>query len=716
MLFATALVAAAQSPPAAPTATDYVVLASFAADDPYDAAARRLAERYAAPLLRFDPADLRALRAELAARQPRYAALVVRPDQLDFDLARRVLQISTELDADPFVDVSFGYVTGRTAADALAFVDATLARSGARQPSRVAVVAGGVDTSTTTRRPLVFRRHRIDARQVYCSGGHGADAGHDRELLATELPALAGVDALTFVGHGLPREVAGGPDWRDLVGRRLDGAIVLNVACYTGVTSAYWEDDPRAGLRRRATVPPAESFCLELLRCGVAGYTAYLCPRPAGPELDTDLAALLVGGATLGDARRRDYDKTVLGFLGYGRRRLELAPLTDSSTLQASRDAVFDIMLEGATGGVLFGDPALQPFVPRPDEAPVRITVTPDEGGLRVAADCPQHLVFLHCSDPTARFGNEMAMRVYARVPLGAALVRDVSVDHCRMGRAELPTRVVWAVEDDCDERGAPARYLQLKIMFPRELRAIGPLAAEVLVATTADPELARTCGGHVVRIPQASSDLRAREPEPFMLELAAERGVPEAALRAALDASAALLGVDGVPADAMARFRALGNDGFRAACVLLEAGHSHYRSDELLAATWQPGDERLLIELAQGEPLPNFASWSVLRGLAVADTDEVRELLLGKLDSDDAGLFMSAAEGLARLGERRAVGPLAARLLQFRPDHAGVETYLVTALGRLGGEAARSALGRYAGDERARASAAARRALDGMR
>src|SRR5690606_14973491 len=109
-------------------------------------------------------------------------------------------------------------------------------------------------------------------------------------------------------------------------------------------------------------VAPEESFCLALLDTGVVGYTAYVCPRPAGPELETDLARLIADGASLGDARRRDYDRTVLGFLGYGMERLELAAVADGATLERTGDVVRDLMLEGATGGLLFGDPAVVPF------------------------------------------------------------------------------------------------------------------------------------------------------------------------------------------------------------------------------------------------------------------------------------------------------------------------------------------------------------------
>ena len=88
------------------------------------------------------------------------------------------------------------------------------------------------------------------------------------------------------------------------------------------------------------------------LRSGAVGYTAYTCGRPAGPELDTDASMLVERGLSLGDTRRRDYDKTVLGFLGYGEKRLQLEPVKDGDKLYRKSDLVREIMLEGATGGV----------------------------------------------------------------------------------------------------------------------------------------------------------------------------------------------------------------------------------------------------------------------------------------------------------------------------------------------------------------------------
>src|SRR5690606_8729198 len=134
-----------------------------------------------------------------------------------------------------------------------------------------------------------------------------------------------------------------------------------------------------------------------------------VCPRPAGPELATDWAALVADGLSLGDARRRDYDKTVLGFLGFGEPRLELKPVTDGAAITGQPDAVRDMMLEGATGGVLFGDPACVPFAGMPDESPVEISSKVVGDAIEVRANASVQTLFLHCSDPTARWQDTMA-------------------------------------------------------------------------------------------------------------------------------------------------------------------------------------------------------------------------------------------------------------------------------------------------------------------
>src|SRR5205823_14752831 len=158
----------------------------------------------------------------------------------------------------------------------------------------------------------------------------------DTQFIKTFLPKLEGKSVVVFGGHGFPREVVGGPTWKDLAGLKLDSAVALNIACYTGVTETWFENDWKKRLLRKRKIPTSESFALALLRTGVIGYVAYVCEWPAGPELFTDVSALVSEGMSLGEVRRRDYDKIVLGYLGYGASKLELKRLADGRKFEPS--------------------------------------------------------------------------------------------------------------------------------------------------------------------------------------------------------------------------------------------------------------------------------------------------------------------------------------------------------------------------------------------
>ncbi|MCU0863235.1 MAG: hypothetical protein MUC36_05560 [Planctomycetes bacterium] len=668
---------------------DYVVLAATASVDPFDAAAQALVEHHRAELVRFDPAALEPVRAALRRAQPRHVALVMRPEQIEFGFQRRFLQLATELDDDPFVDFAFGYLTGRTGAEALALAQRGIARRPEPVDDGVADVIGGVERSQVGKGVFHLRRQRLDQLQILSAGESVFPAaGRDVEFLRAQLPKLKGRDVVTFVGHGYPREVVGGPTFAELAGLVLDGAVVLNVACYTGVTNRWYEDDWRAAVLHERTVPLDESFCLSLLRTGVVGYTAYLCPRPAGPELATDLAALVVDGMSLGEARRRDYDKTVLGFLGFGEGRLQLEPVEDGAKFAPQREAVRDIMLEGATGGVLFGDPACVPFAARDGEAPVTITTGAQDGAIVVKARAAVHGLYQHCSDPTAEWGQTMAMRVHARLPLGDRHVTDLVVDELRVGDQPQPSRVLWAIETDRGER-----FVQLKINFPRPTSSL-PVGMRMTarLLTTGDPALGKAFGGEVRRRRAASQDVASRELSPLLLERATAREVSREVMQHALDASADLLAGRGD--ERIAAFATRGSEGFRAVCALLEVGHAHVHTTRLLQLTWRPGDERHLLALASGPNLPNYATWIVLRGLGTADTAEVRAYLQQRLAQEpDAGCCMSIAQALAQLGVREAIAPIAARVRAFEPGWAGVMPYLIESLEQLGGDDAIAAL-----------------------
>jgi hypothetical protein len=181
---------------------DYVVLCAAKPGDPYHKVAERLATERRAPLVDFDPRDLRPILREFQVSSPRWVAVVLRPEQLDFALQRAFLQMATEVDDDPFVDFEFGYITGRSADDALSLVTTALAR----KPQRVtglAQVSGGADNSIRREQPYRLRTATLPCVQGQVQGGKKFPE-HDRAFVKTLRPDMESSSAVTFIGMACP--------------------------------------------------------------------------------------------------------------------------------------------------------------------------------------------------------------------------------------------------------------------------------------------------------------------------------------------------------------------------------------------------------------------------------------------------------------------------------------------------------------------------------
>jgi len=181
------------------------------------------------------------------------------------------------------------------------------------------------------------------------------------------------------------------------------------------------------------------------------------------------------------------------------------------------------------------------------------------------------------------------------------------------------------------------------------------------------------------------------------LLELAAKRGIPDKVMEAAVAAN--VYPPNKQLVDALGEH---GKHSFEATCLLIETGHAHTQTVQLLRATYRAGDEKRLRALVDGPDLPNYGKWTALRGLGLADTKETRSYLLGRLGREkDAGYFMSIAEALAMLKEARATEIIAMQVLEFEPLWSGVEPYLLASLEKLGGRTAISCFVKYLEDTR---------------
>jgi len=294
--------------------------------------------------------------------------------------------------------------------------------------------------------------------------------GRDQDFIDKQLPTLEGCGAIIMGGHGMPWEVVSGPRAEDIDKLNLFPSIAFNYACHTGVTLKYPEREYQSGdyISRIKEVEAKKSFALAMIRTGVVGYTAYVNPRPAGPEMSIDFARALAG-ETLGAIRRNDYAKITMGYLGFGEPGITVPDVVDGERKPRSEvDPVRHMMLEGATGGVLYGDPAYRAYEPTPDVLPLRTKTARTESTLHIAITMQGRYAYLWGADPFRRFDKKtrtMAMKLYDRVELPKDFeVEDVRITSAKWGGKDIETlSPVWAIEEDQGKR-----YLHVKANFAR--------------------------------------------------------------------------------------------------------------------------------------------------------------------------------------------------------------------------------------------------------
>lgn len=439
----------------------YCVVTLVGPDDPYAEAGKRLAALRDARQLSVDRSRLGHLRIQLQELQPEYVAFVARPEQIDLNLVHVLLQLSTQLDEDPFVDFSYGMITGRTPAAAIRLAEA--ARQAERRPRTpqfaVAGVAGGdyLKRSRTRQFPLQLKGMDLRAQwhEVIEPSVNGGQ--RDTQFISEMLENLEGQSMIALAGHGFPDRIVGGPNWSDLAGRDYTGAVAFNIACYTGVTSHWFENNWQTGHIDRHCVSNDESFGLRMLDTGVAAYVAYACPRPAGTQMFADMIELATQGISVGEQRRRQANSVILTHLGQGFAGLVAESVAAGDPLKPGRSPE-ELVRSMSAGSVLYGDPAFQPFEQVPGAYSLQL-VTRREGRTLNADVRGTGMWMWHCSDSL----EQTKLKVETTLPLGDDGASSIAMDRYPFGDANRPLRLHAALE-----RHAGQNFLHVKALFER--------------------------------------------------------------------------------------------------------------------------------------------------------------------------------------------------------------------------------------------------------
>jgi hypothetical protein len=387
---------------------------------------------------------------------PRHVLVVVRPDVLDVNFAYELLDVATKVDDDPFADFTYGIVTGRDPEAALAFWNETQAvRTDPRLvPQRLLDIAGpnALDDDR-----VMFWGRAVEMPWARKKLEHDSLNHGKRGYPDAQLGRLSGFGFVHLHGHGWPDRIDCGltaeqlqkVDWRH--------AIVWNGACYTGVTSRWF--DATGGAVVEKTAP--SSFCLSLLERGTSAYFAALHPDHGAPVMQ-EVEYAFSTGAPLGLVLKHTHDALVLA---RGGKPIAL-PRWKAGPPPAP-PVRGQVEFDGTAARVLFGDPRAQP-VPRVCSEALAVETAPlDGGGLRIAVR-PQNVdlawtpvdVF-HWDLVGGKAPFNHCLRVRVAVPPGFAPT-EVRVRAAQNDGVELEHRLVgFALEDWHGER-----FLHVQVDF----------------------------------------------------------------------------------------------------------------------------------------------------------------------------------------------------------------------------------------------------------
>jgi hypothetical protein len=358
------------------TASNYVVLLAEAS--PLRPAAEALAKHRRAEIVEFDPAAPERSLAELIRRDARYVAVFVEPADMDVNLLRRMIVISTLMDEDPFCDFGLGFFTASTPEKAKAFVDRSI---GAKvKPYALQVSASNISHCYEN---WSFVPGLPGASYFVKTG----DLGYATKALA-ELPRAGFIHLggcadpegiWLFDDH---RNLDPSKHWPfdpDKVGQdpkgempritaeffaklTLDGAVVWTHACHIGSVSRIWVEGDIVSTFGRCEkveeyrIPAGRSVALAIIEAGASAYIAPLGPNHGG-QAAIEKAFASETGACLGDVMRRAYHDLVMDTEGHPER---------IGVYVTGKPARWDpddyINYNSPQHRALYGDPMMRPF------------------------------------------------------------------------------------------------------------------------------------------------------------------------------------------------------------------------------------------------------------------------------------------------------------------------------------------------------------------
>jgi hypothetical protein len=504
----------------------YAIVTNLASDDGYYKAVEGLKKIHPkARIFRFEGRNLKTVEKALKEWKPLNVAVVLKPADLDMNFQGEFLQLCTGIDDDPFCDFSYGYVTGATAQEAIAFVKNVAKVWKTKLPQKILKVptAGG---PSTRRVGTALHSFGLKWPQITLSFGEkNGEHMTEEEVcnrLKEHLADFQGNALINMGGHGSPEQIVGnlsGAAIREYK-PKLFPAIVYNYACLTGCVDRSFEwmergqDNTKISAR---SVDPQKSIALAILASGASAYIASIEPRPSGPGMAAEIQYAMTSGATIGQVRKREYDMLALAFLSWGEEGLVVPRYKEGEKRKFSRNAVRGRMMMMASGAVLFGDPSFRICPKSMDLVKTDLRKNKKEYKLQCTVNVAS---WSQGYDPYRGYGDRgLASRIYACVDLPDKVksIRKVdvlSVTTPADGDIDYK-HLIWAIEKVDGKRGK--RRLHIKINGPSGLlRAMGSQATyRIVPGDGSDP----SWGGDITQPEPKKSELLKALDQPWHLK-----------------------------------------------------------------------------------------------------------------------------------------------------------------------------------------------------
>ncbi|GAB4284176.1 MAG: hypothetical protein Kow0068_09220 [Marinilabiliales bacterium] len=384
----------------------YIVLTTVSdTTNSYYQAAKTLSLYRNAQIYQIDTGNFTGILSTLMSAQPRYVAIVLKPDELDINFVRKFLMTSTQLDSDPFTDFSYGYITGATGQNALNFVDTIIYAEQNNIEDFPLNISGFAASSLNyiyyAPGDYMIYLNPNNYSQIYLETN---DNGSGVNYFNANTTYLENNKILDIGYNGDPHMIwlfEGGntnptpPVWNynpaliedpayarvgissyEIDSLNLYPAVVFNGACHSGEPKKVLvEGDIAAtfgdvqGFAKFYTMSDTFSFCLTILKTGITGYFAPCGANNANDQGEEVYNAFLYH-EPLGDIHKRSMDGVVMGFFGnpvnlktyhqgdwtYG------CDVLTSGTFDPNNWSGACYMLGGKANRIYFGDPIYNPF------------------------------------------------------------------------------------------------------------------------------------------------------------------------------------------------------------------------------------------------------------------------------------------------------------------------------------------------------------------